>query len=101
MGGRAQTLRARHPVMIRNLLTCPLHQMEVTLKVLKSLIILAITTATLGFGQANEGSLRVFITDANGRTAETPIHITSPANQFDKNLTSNSDGTLTIFHLPY
>ena len=75
--------------------------MEVTLKVLKSLIILAITTATLGFGQANEGSLRVLITDANGRTAETPIHITSPANQFDKNLTSNSDGTLTIFHLHY
>ncbi|WP_348260778.1 TonB-dependent receptor [Telmatobacter sp. DSM 110680] len=72
-----------------------------TVKTLQSLIVLALSTATLVFGQANEGAVRLLVTDANGHTAEIAIHITSPANQFDKNLTTNPDGTLTVAHLPY
>lgn len=74
---------------------------KVTVKTLKSLFIFALTTTALVFGQANEGGLHLFVTDANGHTAETAIHITSPANQFDKNLTTSSDGDLTVARLPY
>ena len=73
----------------------------VALKVLASLFIFAISAATFVFGQANEGGLRLLVTDANGHTAETSIHVTSPANQLDKNFTTDADGTLTIPHLPY
>ncbi|MGA9586747.1 MAG: TonB-dependent receptor [Terracidiphilus sp.] len=64
-------------------------------------IIIVVSTAALAFGQANEGALRLRVTDAAGRNVETAVHLTSQSGQFNKTLPTNSDGTLTLSRLPY
>jgi len=73
----------------------------VTVKALKSLIIIAVSVAALAFGQTSEGSLHLLVTDTSGHTVESAIHLTCQSNQFDKTLTTNSEGTLTLSRLPY
>ncbi|MGA8088506.1 MAG: TonB-dependent receptor [Terracidiphilus sp.] len=74
---------------------------RVTLKELRSLILFAFSILTLAYGQANEGTLRLRVIDATGHPIETPIQLNSHGNQFSKTLTTDSDGTLTITHLPF
>ncbi len=71
------------------------------MKELRSLILFAFSILTLAYGQANEGVIRLRITDAAGHPIATPVQLSSPANQFSKTLSSNSTGTLTVSNLPY
>jgi len=74
----------------------------VTAKVIRSLHILFLCfIANLVSGQANEGSLRLLIKDASGKTLRVPVHISSSANDYVKTLSSAADGELTISHLPF
>jgi hypothetical protein len=70
-------------------------------KELRSLILFVFTAVTLASGQANEGTLRLRITDTTGHPLETPVQISSHGIQFSKTLTTGSEGTLTVSHLPY
>jgi hypothetical protein len=73
----------------------------VTLKELRSLLLVAFSVLTLASGQANEGTLRLRVTNTAGHPIEAPIQLRSNGNQFSKSLTTDSDGALTISHLPF
>ena len=79
----------------------PRIRLGVTVKGFPSLILFAFSLLTLASGQANEGTLRLRVTDAAGHPIETPIQLNSSGNQFSKTLTTTSDGTLAIAHLPF
>ena len=72
-----------------------------TVKAIRSLRVLFCLIATLAIAQANEGSLRLAITDVTGHAITAPVHITSQANQYAKILSPTADGILDISHLPY
>jgi hypothetical protein len=76
-------------------------KIRVTLKELRSLLLFAFSVLTLASGQANEGTLRLRVTDATGHPIETPIQLSSQASQFEKTLITNPDGMLTVAHLPF
>jgi hypothetical protein len=51
--------------------------------------------------QSNNGELRLRVTDPNGQGVKTTIKISSEANQYRSDLTTNDQGALTIQRLPY
>jgi hypothetical protein len=73
----------------------------VTVKELRSLILFVFSALTLASGQANEGTLRLRISDATGHPIETALQLISRENALSKTLSTNNDGTLAITHLPF
>lgn len=65
------------------------------------LLFVLVSLAMLAFAQANEGSLRLSLTDTSGHAVSATIHLVSQSNQYAKTLIANPDGTLTIAELPF
>lgn len=76
-------------------------QSLVTRKALRSLFIVFSCLAPLAVSQANEGSLRVFLTDTSGHALAALVHLTSLANQYSQQLSTNDEGALTFARLPF
>ena len=72
-----------------------------TLNALRSLILFAFSSVTLASGQANEGTLRLRITDTTGHPIESALQLISHGNQISRSLTTASNGSVTISHLPF
>ncbi len=72
-----------------------------TVKELRSLILIVFSVLTLASGQANEGSLRLRVHDATGHPIETALQLISRENALSKTLSTHNDGTLAITHLPF
>src|SRR5581483_2784304 len=53
------------------------------------------------FGQSNTGELRLRVTDPSGLAVRTAVHIVSQANQYNRILSTDDDGALTVERLPY
>ena len=71
------------------------------MKELRSLILFVFSILTLASGQANEGTLRLRVSDATGHPIETALQLISHGNQLSKTLSTDKDGTLTLTHLPF
>src|SRR5437762_13784501 len=52
-------------------------------------------------GQANHGSLHVWVTDTSGRAIQTQVQIASEANQYRSVLETDSQGQGDVRQLPY
>jgi hypothetical protein len=72
-------------------------------RVRPSTLILLTLVLTAGFAsaQSNRGELRLSVTDPSGLGVKTTVEITSDANQYRNNLTTNDDGTLRVQRLSY
>lgn len=57
--------------------------------------------SVLLFGQSNTGELRLRVTDPSGLAVKTPIQVVSEANQYQRVLSTDDEGTLTLQHLSY
>ncbi len=62
--------------------------------------ILVLSAASL-FGQANNGELRLKVTDPSGFAVKTTVQITSKANQYRTTLPTSDQGYLSVQRLPY
>lgn len=58
-------------------------------------------SSLLLFGQSNTGELRLRLTDPSGLAVKTSIQIVSEANQYQRTLITDDQGTLTVQRLPY
>ena len=52
-------------------------------------------------GQANQGELRLAVTDPAGAAVKTVVHIVSQGNEYASTLTTDADGRLVAQRLPY
>src|SRR5215813_11484244 len=52
-------------------------------------------------GQTNSGELRLKITDPSGLAVTARIHVISEGNQYQRMLSTDEQGTLTLQRLPY
>ena len=68
---------------------------------MRLILLFLISITTVAFGQANEGSLRLSLTDITGRTVAATVHLTSRGNQYAKTFTTNSDGTLAVDRIAF
>jgi hypothetical protein len=68
---------------------------------MKRILLLWLSMALPLFGQANQGELRVKVTDPSGLAVKTSIHIKSEANHYSVSLVTNSQGRLVAEKLPY
>ena len=64
-------------------------------------ILLLLCCTLRAFGQANQGELRLLVTDPAGGPVKTSVQIESEANHYSNALTTSSDGRLVALHLPY
>src|SRR5262249_48918746 len=60
-----------------------------------------VLSAVALFGQANNGELRLKVTDPSGFAVKTTVQITSKANQYRTTLPTNDQGYLDVQRLPY
>src|SRR5579883_697273 len=63
--------------------------------------ILLFLLAPLLAAQTNTGELRLRVTDQTGAAVKTAVKISSEANQYRTNLSTNDDGRLTVQHMPF
>ena len=75
-------------------------QLRGPLKV-KKLLVLFFVGATVLFAQANDGELRLKITDPSGLGVKTTVEIQSEANQYRNTLTTDDRGSLDLQNLPF
>ncbi len=76
--------------------------MEAEVKsLMKRLLILFLSLASPVFAQANQGELRLKVTDPSGLGTKAVVQIISEANQYTNTLTTNAEGNLVAQHLPY
>jgi len=65
-------------------------------------IVAVVFSCSLVFlGQSNSGELRLKVTDPSGLAVKTPVQIVSEANQYQRVLSTDDQGTLTLQRLPY
>lgn len=63
--------------------------------------ILFLICAFQAAGQANHGSLHLWVTDSSGRAVKTQVQIASEANQYRSVLETDSQGQVDVRQLPY
>jgi hypothetical protein len=68
---------------------------------MKKLLLLLLSCALPGFGQANQGELQLRVTDPSGTPMKTSVRLVSEANQYANALATDDDGRLVALHLPY
>ncbi|HTX15281.1 MAG TPA: TonB-dependent receptor [Candidatus Baltobacteraceae bacterium] len=68
---------------------------------MKKLLVLFFVGATVLFAQANDGELRLKITDPSGLGVKTTVEIQSEANQYRNTLTTDDRGSLDLQNLPF
>jgi len=57
--------------------------------------------AGFAFGQANEGALRLLVTDATGRGLSAAVQVVSQGNQYARTLSTSTGGQLDLSRLPF
>ncbi len=67
----------------------------------RRLAIFFLACALQAAGQANHGSLRLFVTDSSGRGVKTSVEFTSDASQYHSVLETDNQGRLDVRQLPY
>ena len=68
---------------------------------MKRLLALFVVAASAVFAQANNGELRIKVTDPSGLGVKTTVRITSDANQYRNTLATDAQGDATAQRLPY
>ena len=68
---------------------------------MKNLLVLFLLIALPAFGQVNTGELHLEVTDPSGGAVQTPVQVTSEANQYAAALNTNAAGRLVVKGLPY
>ncbi len=68
---------------------------------MKRILVLFFSLALPIFAQANQGELRLKVTDPSGLGIRAVVQIVSEANQYTNTLTTNAEGNLVAQHLPY
>src|SRR5271170_848665 len=68
---------------------------------MRRLAILFCLLALPVYGQSNNGELHLKVTDPSGHGVQALLQITSEANQYQKTLTTNEQGSLAVQRLPF
>jgi hypothetical protein len=64
-------------------------------------LFLCLLTATVAFGQADTGELRLLVTDPSGSPIEASVGLTSEANQYNRKFAADADGHVIAKKLPF
>lgn len=68
---------------------------------LKRLAIAFLLCSIPAFGQSNIGELHLKVTDPSGGGVKSTVRIVSEGNEYNRTLSTDEQGTLTVQHLPY